>query len=102
MNFTIKDRLIFIQHINTERESLLKEMIKASILSKLNLTPIEIDTYLITETETGISWENNTYTKEIVFSDCEIKYLKTIVELLEEKDMINYENIDICSEIIEK
>lgn len=99
MKFTIKDRLQFSQRID-EGNGYIDTIIKNSLKDKLSISIEEIDSFNIREAKDGISWDNPTYVKDIELLGPELKILKGIVEVMEEKDEIDFSNIDICSEIM--
>ncbi|MGL5691208.1 MAG: hypothetical protein ACRDD8_10370 [Bacteroidales bacterium] len=99
MKMNIKHRLSFLQLLQ-DGEGFVSKFVTASLREKLNLSVDEIDNCKIRDTESGVEWSDNVYTKDIQFANCEIKVLQDIVKLLEEHDKIDFENFEICEEIM--
>jgi len=97
MKLTIKDRIL-INALYPQQTNLIEQIITRDIKHKVGITQEELDKYQIVVKDGGLTWTGSDEF-DVDFTDKELELLKKQINVLDKKNQITQDIVDLCLKI---
>ena len=97
MKLTIKDRIL-INALYPQQTNLIEQIITRDIKHKVGITQEELDKYQIVVKDGGLTWTGSDEF-DVDYTDKELELLKKQINVLDKKNQITQDIVDLCLKI---
>lgn len=98
-NLNVAVRLVLLMNL-PEQGSVTDMISKRNIRGKIDLSSSEVDDYKIKNEEGRVVWATDAPSIEVEFTDSEIKFLKALINKLDESGAVTDNILDFAEDIL--